>query len=647
MFLFNYLELVGILFSLCVCCWNCCCPVKDDKEDKKATKKDAKLAEIAKQLERKQEKLFNESEAKIIVNSKFKKGQLSQKKQDPSSDFTYSNNHETPEKARGLKNLSNTCYLNSVIQCLLRTEDYIKWIKDNDWSSQNDFFELLDDDLKKRLVVNSSFKQLITTYEGTTKDKSVSCEDFVVANKDTMPDFFGNGKKDNAKTKQESQKTGIGKCIEEKNDKDNTAQTIEKNYKDNAVQIIGEKDKNDTSQTIGGNDKDNTVETIKTKKQAKRNVWQRILDWILGEEGEECEEEEAMSSTQKDVAAQKEAVPAPKKEEKYGMQKDACEFLTRFFEYSLGDRQQGSGFSVYSGFDLEIDVQQKYVEPCLGCGETTVDRYPALPEKEWHLSLSFLSEQKDQKFEYLGDMLGKYFSTADPLVNVECIHCRKPVCIVNKYRKLAKTDKYLRIDLVRFKKGGRDGTSEKIYMPVVFPQILDLKEYSVAASENQVSEFVVSRDNLQKSWKYSLYAVIYHTGRVDTGHYFAVCKDKDTNKWFCYNDTSVRCVEKFRTTEFPYDNKVNNMEKCLIEEKKEKKEEGSKEGHKEDLKDGKNNDGSNKKENIQENEDNKVYEKKQEGEESKEEKNTYYVSRNAYILFYEKIDDEVDGNGDL
>ncbi|MBQ2349837.1 MAG: hypothetical protein II393_00970, partial [Cytophagales bacterium] len=181
---------------------------------------------------------------------------------------------------------------------------------------------------------------------------------------------------------------------------------------------------------------------------------------------------------------------------------------------------------------------------------------------------------------------------------------------------------------------------------VVFPQILDLKEYSVAAPENQVSEFVVLRDNLQKSWKYSLYAVIYHTGRVDSGHYFAVCKDKDTNKWFCYNDTFVKCVEKFRTTEFPYDNKVNNMEKCLIEEKKEK-EEGSKEGHKEDLKDGKSNDGSNKKENIQENEDNKVYEKKQEAEEPKEEKNTYYVSRNAYILFYEKIDDEVDGNGDL
>lgn len=43
--------------------------------------------------------------------------------------------------------------------------------------------------------------------------------------------------------------------------------------------------------------------------------------------------------------------------------------------------------------------------------------------------------------------------------------------------------------------------------------------------------------------KYVLYGIIIHTGSIDSGHYYAICKNKDQN-WYIYDDDKVLKIEQ-------------------------------------------------------------------------------------------------------
>jgi ubiquitin C-terminal hydrolase len=52
---------------------------------------------------------------------------------------------------------------------------------------------------------------------------------------------------------------------------------------------------------------------------------------------------------------------------------------------------------------------------------------------------------------------------------------------------------------------------------------------------------MISKENKDdsKCYKYDLYAVVNHTGSLNSGHYFTYCKDEDSNKWFKFDDNDV------------------------------------------------------------------------------------------------------------
>lgn len=78
------------------------------------------------------------------------------------------------------------------------------------------------------------------------------------------------------------------------------------------------------------------------------------------------------------------------------------------------------------------------------------------------------------------------------------------------------------IVLKRFKEG------EKINTKIEYPiENLDISKYIDESYKlaNPEAKFV-----------YDLYGVIVHRGNLNRGHYYSYCKNKQTNKWYLFDD---------------------------------------------------------------------------------------------------------------
>lgn len=96
------------------------------------------------------------------------------------------------------------------------------------------------------------------------------------------------------------------------------------------------------------------------------------------------------------------------------------------------------------------------------------------------------------------------------------------------------------LSIKQFRKNG------KLNNHIDFPEILEMKKYTISS---------------KKITTYNLCGICIHSGGLSGGHYYAICKDYETNKWNIYNDSSVSetTIDSFKT-ENPY---------CLFYTKKE------------------------------------------------------------------------------
>jgi hypothetical protein len=67
---------------------------------------------------------------------------------------------------------------------------------------------------------------------------------------------------------------------------------------------------------------------------------------------------------------------------------------------------------------------------------------------------------------------------------------------------------------------------------------LDLSKYATGYDR---------KDNL-----YNLYGVACHIGNTQGGHYYAYIMNRETGKWYCYNDSSVTIVKNITEVVVPY-----------------------------------------------------------------------------------------------
>ena len=99
---------------------------------------------------------------------------------------------------------------------------------------------------------------------------------------------------------------------------------------------------------------------------------------------------------------------------------------------------------------------------------------------------------------------------------------------------LWRTSDVLIISLKRFKNG------HKINQFISFPEILDLDNFSLNYGSN-------------KKNKYSLQSIAIHQGSLNSGHYYAICKNPLDKNWHLYNDeTEKRITKQEIHKELPY-----------------------------------------------------------------------------------------------
>lgn len=125
----------------------------------------------------------------------------------------------------------------------------------------------------------------------------------------------------------------------------------------------------------------------------------------------------------------------------------------------------------------------------------------------------------------LYDCFDEHFKKDEIVDSWKCEKCNQKGC--NKNTKIWALPDYLIIHLKRFNK---DMT--KNYNLINFPLIdLDLTKY-------------ISPDKLDKNkYIYDCYAINYHSGTLEAGHYWSACKNLDSN-WYNFNDANVSRYEK-------------------------------------------------------------------------------------------------------
>jgi ubiquitin carboxyl-terminal hydrolase 8 len=120
----------------------------------------------------------------------------------------------------------------------------------------------------------------------------------------------------------------------------------------------------------------------------------------------------------------------------------------------------------------------------------------------------------------LDTCLQNYFNNSENINSWNCEKCNKKGC--SKSIKSWSFPNYL---IIHFKRFTNDG--QKIQTHIDFPiDDLDLTDY-ISKDKNDPNNYI-----------YSLYAINYHSGNADSGHYWSSCKNLDKS-WYLFNDANV------------------------------------------------------------------------------------------------------------
>lgn len=161
---------------------------------------------------------------------------------------------------------------------------------------------------------------------------------------------------------------------------------------------------------------------------------------------------------------------------------------------------------------------------CGSCGAVTntVD-----PFVDLSLEVHNLSDRS------LYDCLDQFTHNEALDVKYKCQSCLKEAKAHRSLR-LKKIPPVLSILLKRFKHNFAKDTASKIDVDVDAPFFLNLTKYASDFNEE-------SLDTIDSNKVYELFAVINHTGLVNTGHYIALIKNS-TGQWFKFDDSVISHV---------------------------------------------------------------------------------------------------------
>ena len=120
----------------------------------------------------------------------------------------------------------------------------------------------------------------------------------------------------------------------------------------------------------------------------------------------------------------------------------------------------------------------------------------------------------------LKNCLDSYFKSDDIVESWNCTKCKNTGC--QKSIKSWTFPDYLVIHLKRFTASGQKNS--------------DFIDYPI--DDLDMTKYITSEKGDPNNYIYELYAINYHSGNVNGGHYWSACKNLDGN-WYLYNDASI------------------------------------------------------------------------------------------------------------
>ncbi len=67
---------------------------------------------------------------------------------------------------------------------------------------------------------------------------------------------------------------------------------------------------------------------------------------------------------------------------------------------------------------------------------------------------------------------------------------------------------------------------------------------------NEEQKLMMEKKLPESYYEYKLKGTVIHLGTADQGHYYSFIEDRETEKWFEFNDTIVR---EFNPNDIPYE----------------------------------------------------------------------------------------------
>lgn len=224
-------------------------------------------------------------------------------------------------------------------------------------------------------------------------------------------------------------------------------------------------------------------------------------------------------------------------------QQDAHEFLIALLDGLHSHCVTGGRSSLASGRDCDCVVHRTFQGlmrsdlVCLGCSSLSVTR-----ETFVDVSLEVLPGLESSLY----DCLDRFTSLEDiGLVTCEVCSASRPF---SKQLSLDLLPVVLCIHLKRFE---HSGTGYKIESRVRFPLVLDLDRYVARAAPDDSGSAEPARDAAgYPLHQYELFAIVSHTGALDTGHYVNYVRAASpqgviwphSEEWFCCNDGVIQPV---------------------------------------------------------------------------------------------------------
>ena len=178
----------------------------------------------------------------------------------------------------------------------------------------------------------------------------------------------------------------------------------------------------------------------------------------------------------------------------------------------------------YSYIVENFNSQLLGITGCTNCGYYTTNHDP----------IQVISLEINNNFKSIDDCLNNYVkkNILDDNNLWKCDKCKEYIRPF-KQTKLWKTSDILFILLKRY------NHRNKIDKYIEYPLTLDMNNYNINYNN--------------KNNKYSLNSMAVHSGGLNSGHYYAICKNYLDNKWREYNDTHVSIVEEDKLMNYsPY-----------------------------------------------------------------------------------------------